>query len=308
MSRAGNNFFVESSTSHLFILQGFVLVFVTNSSCVYCFVSYRCPSLQVRSRLLWRSPHPEAGAGHPPLPKEGQPGPALHLSHEFHHDFDTLFDVYRLFLCSFLHFSRMGLTLVTPAATLYQAQLPAGAIATAINGTKWGRVEAPVEIKVNQNPMAWEEEATFRAPQPTVALTPAPMEPRITPTPTLIMAALHPCWLPAEAEREGNGQHLHGTAPPREVAGCWRGRLLQPSLLARRVKGVWTGRVEAHLLTSSSETAAPTVWVIPDRTRGLSVCIFGDICLRERGMTFKIQYSIFMLPNICGGTPHWAAR
>lgn len=57
---------------------GSVCVFVTNASCVYWSVSCRCPGLQVRSRLLWSSPHPEAGAGHPSLSKEGQPGWALH--------------------------------------------------------------------------------------------------------------------------------------------------------------------------------------------------------------------------------------
>lgn len=50
-------------------------------SYVYLPSSCRGPSLQVRSRLLWSSPYPEAGAGHPPVPEEGQPGQALHLSH-----------------------------------------------------------------------------------------------------------------------------------------------------------------------------------------------------------------------------------
>lgn len=55
-------------------------VLVTNPSYVYRSISCRGPSLQVRSRLLWSSPYPEAGAGHPPLPEEGQPGQALHRS------------------------------------------------------------------------------------------------------------------------------------------------------------------------------------------------------------------------------------
>lgn len=60
---------------------GFVHVFVTYPSCFLWNVSCRGPSLQVWSRLLRSSPHPEAGAGHPHLTEEGQPGQTVHLSY-----------------------------------------------------------------------------------------------------------------------------------------------------------------------------------------------------------------------------------
>lgn len=173
--------------------------------------------------------------------------------------------------------SRTALTLGTLAVTLYPAQLPAGATATAINGTNSERVEVPAVTRVKPSPTAWEVEATSRGRRPTAASTPALMEPLTTPTPILIMAAPPPCWLPVEAERAGSGQYLRGTAPPREAAGCWRGRLLPQSPQALQEKGVWTGQAEPHLLISSLETAAPTVWVKLDHTRGLSVCFCGDI-------------------------------
>lgn len=130
---------------------------------------------------------------------------------------------------------------------------------TAINGTKWEWVEAPAVTKLKQSLMASEEEATSRGRRLTVALTPALMEPLITPTLILIMAAPPPCWPPVEAERAESGQCLHGTAPLREAAGCWRGRLQLLSPRVLQEKGVLTGQAEPHLLISSSETAAPTV-------------------------------------------------
>lgn len=133
--------------------------------------------------------------------------------------------------------SRTALTLVTPAVTLCPAQLPAGATVTVTNGMKWEQVEAPVGTRVTQSPTAWEEEVISRGRRPTAALTPALMEPLTTPIHTLIMAAPPPCWHPAAAERAGSGQRLHGTAPPRVAAGCWRGRLLLQSLQDLREKG-----------------------------------------------------------------------
>lgn len=154
--------------------------------------------------------------------------------------------------------SRTVLILVTPAVTLYPAQLPAGATATAINGMKWGQVGAPAVTKVSRSPMAWEEAAIFRGHRLTVALTPVRMEPRTTPTPTLTMAALPPYWLLVEVERAGRGQRLRGTARLRGAAGCWRGHLLQLNPQGLREKGTWKEQAELLLLISSLETAAPT--------------------------------------------------
>lgn len=155
--------------------------------------------------------------------------------------------------------SRTGLTLDTPAATHYPAQLPAAATATVINGTKWEWVAAPAATRLSQSPMASEEEATSRGRQLTVALTQALMEPLTTPTFILITAAPHHCWLQVGAERAGSGQSLHGTAPLREVAGYWRGPrlLLSPQVLQE--KGVLTGQAEPPLLTFLLETVAHTV-------------------------------------------------
>lgn len=155
--------------------------------------------------------------------------------------------------------SRTALTPATPAVTLCPAQRPAGATVTATNGTKWERVEVQVVTRVILSLMAWEGEATSRGRPPTAALTQALMAPLITTTPILTMAAPPPCWLPAEAERAGIGQCLLGTVPPREAAGCWRGRLPLLSRPALQERGTWTERDELHPHISSSETAAPTV-------------------------------------------------
>ena len=171
----------------------------------------------------------------------------------------------------------MDLTPDTRAVILYPAQLPAGATVTAINGTKWEQVEAPVVTRVKLSPMAWEEVATSRGPRPTAALTQVLMEPLTTLTPILIMAAPPPYWLPVEAERAGSGQYLHGIAPLREAAGCWRDHLLPLSPQDLQEKGVWTEQAGPHLLISLLETAARTVWVKLDRTRGLFVFVCGYI-------------------------------
>lgn len=153
----------------------------------------------------------------------------------------------------------MALTLGTPAVTHYPAQLPAGVTATAINGTKWEWVEAPAVTRLKRSPTASEEEATSRGRRLTAESTQALMEPLTTLILILITAAPPPCWLPAEAERAGSGQCLHGTALLREAAGCWRGRLLLLSPRVLQEKGVLTGQAEPHLLISLSETVAPTV-------------------------------------------------
>lgn len=166
----------------------------------------------------------------------------------------------------------MALTLVTPVVTHYPALLPVGATATATNGMIWGLVGAPVVTRVTQNPMAWEEVVTSRAPRPTAASTAALLEPLTTPTPTLTTAAPPRCWLPVEAETAGRGQRPHGTVQPREAAGCSRGRLLLPSPLALQEREAWMEQVEVHLLTSLLETAAPTAWVTLDLTPGGCGC------------------------------------
>lgn len=155
--------------------------------------------------------------------------------------------------------SLTALILATPAVTLCPAQLPVGATVTATNGTNWERVEAPAGTKVTQSLMAWEEEAISKVHQLTVALTPLLTEPHTTPTHTHTMAAPPPCWLPVEAETAGSGQLLRGIVQLREAAGCWRGHLLLLSPPVLQEKGAWKGQVEAHLLISSLETAAPTV-------------------------------------------------
>lgn len=151
----------------------------------------------------------------------------------------------------------MALTQVTPAVTLYPAQLPVEATVTATNGMIWGQVGAPVATRGIQNPTAWEGEDTCRVPLLTVVLTAAHTEPSITLTPTRIMAAPRRCWLPVEAEKAGSGPAPRGTVQPKEGAGCSRGRLLLPSLLVPQQKETW--KVEAPQLISSLETAAPTV-------------------------------------------------
>lgn len=48
---------------------------VCGSSATALFIfSSRSPCFKIRSRLLWWSSDPEAGAGHPPLPEERKPG------------------------------------------------------------------------------------------------------------------------------------------------------------------------------------------------------------------------------------------
>lgn len=155
--------------------------------------------------------------------------------------------------------SRMALTPVTPAVTPCPAQLPAGATATATNGTKWGPAEDPAATRVTRNPMAWEEGATSREPRPTAASTPARTAPLTTPTRTPTTAAPPRCWLRAGAETAGSGRHLRGTVRPREAAGCSRDRPPPRSLPGLLEKGAWIRRVEAHPLTSWLETAVPTV-------------------------------------------------
>lgn len=162
-------------------------------------------------------------------------------------------------------------TLDTPAVTHYPARRPAGATVTAINGTKWEWVEAPVVTRLRRSPTASEEEATCKGLRPTAASTPALTEPLTTHTLILIMAAPPPCWLPVVAERAGSGQCLHGTAPLREAAGCSRGRLLPLSPLVLLEKEVLMEQGEPHLLIFFSETAAPTVLVKLDRIQGLFV-------------------------------------
>jgi len=189
------------------------------------------------------------------------------------------------FPLSFSPSSRTALILATPAVTLSPARRPAGATATAINGLKWERAEAPVETRVSRSPTAWAEGATSRGRLPTAALTPALTEPLTTHTPTLIMAAPPPCWLLAEAGRAGTWQRLRGTAPQRGAAGCWRGLRLQPSPRALQPKGVWRGRAEAHLLTSSLETAAPTVWMKLEHTPGMCEC--SSECLWEEEFVYR---------------------
>lgn len=107
--------------------------------------------------------------------------------------------------------------------------------------------------------MAWEEAATSKGRQQTVALTQVLTEPRTTHIPTRTTAAPLPYWLPVEAERAGSGRLLRGTAPPREAAGCWRGHLQLPSLQRLQQKGAWKEQAEVLLLISLLETAAPTV-------------------------------------------------
>lgn len=155
--------------------------------------------------------------------------------------------------------SPTALTLDTPAVTPSPAQPPVGATATAINGTKWARVEAPVATREKQSPTALEEEATSKEHLLTAALILALTELLITPILIHIMAAPPPCWLPVEAGRAGTGQCLRGTVPQREGAGCWRGHLLQLSPQDLQWRGVWMGQVEPHLHIFLLETAAPTV-------------------------------------------------
>lgn len=166
-----------------------------------------------------------------------------------------------LFLFAFPFFvcldSQMALTQVTPAVIHCPAQLPVGATVTVTNGMIWGQVGAPVVIRGNQNPMAWEGEDTSRVPLLTVVLTLAHTEPSITLTPTRIMAAPRRCWRPVEAEKAGSGPAPRGTVQPKEGAGCLRGHLLLLSLLVPQRKETW--KVEAPQLISSLETAVPTV-------------------------------------------------
>lgn len=72
---------VESSTSHLFAPQAPCMC-LSSAVCVGVFCC-RGPSLQVWPRLLRSSSHPEAGAGHPSVPEERQPGRTLHLTFFF---------------------------------------------------------------------------------------------------------------------------------------------------------------------------------------------------------------------------------
>lgn len=162
----------------------------------------------------------------------------------------------------------MARTLATPAVTLCPAPLPVGATAIATNGTTWGPAAAPVATRASLNPTAWVEEATSREPRLTAASTPALTEPRIIPIPTPTMAAPPLCWPPVGAERAGSALHLRGTVRPREDVGCWKGRLLLPSLRGFRQKGAMSPWVEAHQLISWLETAALSAWVMVDHIQG----------------------------------------
>lgn len=155
--------------------------------------------------------------------------------------------------------SQTALTPVTLAVTLCPARRPAGVTVTAINGTNLEQAEGPAGTKGSLSQMASEEGATCRARRPTAASTPALMAPHTTPTRTPTTAAPPPSWLPAEAGTAGSGRRPRGTAPLKEAAACWRGRLLLRSPRVLQERGAWRGRDEPRPLICWSETAAPTV-------------------------------------------------